>query len=462
MARLAVLSATTLYLAIAPGPASADPFPNIVTGTAGADVIEGTDISDIVWAHEGDDIVRGHGSYDGLHGMAGDDTLFGNEGDDSLSGDDGNDTLWGDIGDDHLDGGPGADVLNGGDGDDFVQGREGVDRLDGGAGNDELDGREDDDVIYGRDGNDLLSDGVLMVGGEGNDTLAGGSGHSRMEGGPGNDVLRTGVGNDVLDGGTGNDVLCRGAEGGATLIGGPGNDIACAEPDEANLAPNTRTVVETTGNDQVLDDEHEQSVPTKYSLTAATAENPSWITATIDPDTGAIAVDVGDYNAIQMTDNVGVGDGMTPPTELGPAPFAEAGFGYIARRSDPVLGTVETTSWLYVVVDRPTPLDVDVPPTVDGTEKAGQVLVATTPQFGPAAQDVDYQWLRGSTPISGATASSYRLRAADVGSTVAVRTIGRHDSYISRSVRSDASATSRGSSSGTRPAGRLVTASGSL
>lgn len=79
-----------------------------------------------------------------------------------------------------------------------------------------------------------------------------------------------------------------------------------------------------------------------------------------------------------------------------------------------------------VVVGRK--LDVAGVPTVSGVLRAGSVLAAQAPTVrepvenrpgDPAA--IAYQWLRGGTPIAGATQVTYRLSAEDVGRQVTVR-----------------------------------------
>lgn len=58
---------------------------------------------------------------------------------------------------------------------------------------------------------------------------------------------------------------------------------------------------------------------------------------------------------------------------------------------------------------------------VAGSTKVGAVLAADPGSFSPTAVDVSYQWLRGASPIAGATSSSYRLAPADLDSIVSVR-----------------------------------------
>lgn len=61
-------------------------------------------------------------------------------------------------------------------------------------------------------------------------------------------------------------------------------------------------------------------------------------------------------------------------------------------------------------------------PAISGTAQEGQVLIAGTGAWtGTPAPTYATQWRRGGVDIAGATASSYGLVAADVGSTLTVR-----------------------------------------
>lgn len=61
-------------------------------------------------------------------------------------------------------------------------------------------------------------------------------------------------------------------------------------------------------------------------------------------------------------------------------------------------------------------------PTISGTPTVGQALTSTTGTWtGNPSPTYSRQWLRGSTAISGATAASYTLVAADVGQAISVR-----------------------------------------
>ncbi|MDQ7993893.1 MAG: hypothetical protein AAGC63_00495, partial [Propionicimonas sp.] len=78
---------------------------------------------------------------------------------------------------------------------------------------------------------------------------------------------------------------------------------------------------------------------------------------------------------------------------------------------------------------QPTPDPVDPDPlvaitkaaSVSGTARVGATLTAAPGSYSPTTVDLSYQWLRGSTPIAGATARSYRLAPADLDAIVSVR-----------------------------------------
>lgn len=79
-------------------------------------------------------------------------------------------------------------------------------------------------------------------------------------------------------------------------------------------------------------------------------------------------------------------------------------------------------------------------PTVSGTRKVGSTLKAVPGTWGPAPVTLAYQWYRGSTAISGAKSSSYKLVAADTGATIKVRVTGSKSGYVSAAKYSAATA----------------------
>ncbi|ROS30859.1 carboxypeptidase regulatory-like domain-containing protein [Cellulomonas sp. PhB150] len=79
-------------------------------------------------------------------------------------------------------------------------------------------------------------------------------------------------------------------------------------------------------------------------------------------------------------------------------------------------------------------------PTVSGTRKVGSTLKAVPGTWGPAPVTLAYQWYRGSTAITGAKSASYKLVAADKGTTIKVRVTGSKSGYVSAARYSAATA----------------------
>jgi peptidoglycan hydrolase-like protein with peptidoglycan-binding domain len=113
-------------------------------------------------------------------------------------------------------------------------------------------------------------------------------------------------------------------------------------------------------------------------------------------------------------------------------------------------------------------LDTAPTPTVSGTTTVGKKLTAKAGTWGPGTVELSYQWYRGSTAISSATAASYVLQPADAGQAVRVSTTGTKASYtsISRTSAKTAAVTPATltaaptpSISGTVAAGKTLTAS---
>ncbi len=69
-------------------------------------------------------------------------------------------------------------------------------------------------------------------------------------------------------------------------------------------------------------------------------------------------------------------------------------------------------------------------PTIGGTAQVGSVLTATgTGSWTPADVTTARQWLRNGTPVPGATGSSYRLAAADMGARIALRVVASKSGF---------------------------------
>ena len=68
--------------------------------------------------------------------------------------------------------------------------------------------------------------------------------------------------------------------------------------------------------------------------------------------------------------------------------------------------------------------------TYSGEAVVGKYLTVQPGQWNPAPVILNYQWMRGSTPIPGATSPTYRVAADDIGNTLAARVTGSKDGYV--------------------------------
>jgi Ca2+-binding RTX toxin-like protein len=114
-----------------------------------------------------------------------------------------------------------------GDGDDTVYGSSTADVISAGVGNDFVVGAMGDDTIDGESGDDSLMGGGGdddISGGGDDDIVSGHSGRDRLKGDAGNDRVSGSRGDDTLDGGTGDDILLGGRDN-DDLHGGDDDDV---------------------------------------------------------------------------------------------------------------------------------------------------------------------------------------------------------------------------------------------
>ena len=270
-----------------------------ISGGNGDDIIDGGTGGDMMWGGAGDDVLLDRGNSDAtqqnyVYGGDGNDTI-------NLRLSEANNTVYGDHandgqtltdgsadGNDVIQTGSGADTINGGGGNDHIRAGEGNDTITGGTGNDKIWAGDGQNEVYGNEGFDYIragndggtydagmqsdfSDGGLIWGGNGNDTIAnankgiGGNGNDlfnnvrEVHGGEGNDtvnfngidgsqsvVAHLGGGDDMFNGaeltqnayvkagsgenfietGSGNDKIWGGSDASDdTIFGGAGNDI---------------------------------------------------------------------------------------------------------------------------------------------------------------------------------------------------------------------------------------------
>lgn len=103
-------------------------------------------------------------------------------------------------------------------------------------------------------------------------------------------------------------------------------------------------------------------------------------------------------------------------------------------------------------------------PTISGTTAVGSTLTANAGTWTTGAT-LSYQWLSAGAPITGATASTYKLATADQGQAISVRVTGKLSGYSDVVKTSAATAAVRGvftapapTISGTKAVGYTLTA----
>jgi len=195
-----------------------------ILGTIGNDVLSGTAGVDVILGFDGDDIINGLSGNDVICAGDGNDTVDGGGGNDTIFGEAGNDVIRGRGGDDTINGGIGNDTVLGGGGDDTINGGAGVDELRGQNGEDTINGGDDADAIFGGRDRDTINGGL------GNDTIFGNNLKDTISGGDGNDVIVGGTGTDVFDGDAGDDIIL-GSSGTDIINGGTGDDKIFGQQD---------------------------------------------------------------------------------------------------------------------------------------------------------------------------------------------------------------------------------------
>ncbi len=201
-----------------------------------------------------------------------------------------------------LDGGAGNDTLTAGGGTDVLTGGTGADSISGGLGRDR--------VIETRDSNMTLTNGTLVIGGEGTDTLVsigeayltGGAGNNNinasaftsgrvtLDGAAGNDTIIASSGNDLLIGGTGAD----------SIAGGAGNDLLVETRDANMTLTSTSLTIGSEGTDTL-------SAIEQVSLTGGAGNN----------NINAAAFTLGQVTLLGLAGNDTLQGGVNPDSLVG-------------------------------------------------------------------------------------------------------------------------------------------------
>lgn len=123
--------------------------------------------------------------------------------------------------------------------------------------------------------------------------------------------------------------------------------------------------------------------------------------------------------------------------------------------TDESVDLVGDSSWSFIFYEC-NPINADDPddeyackvsgsrPTITGKTLVGQTLKVKPGTWPPDSVKLSYQWKRDGKSISGATKTSYKLAAADIGKKISVTVTGQYDEYVKAVETSPVTAKVRG------------------
>jgi arabinogalactan endo-1,4-beta-galactosidase len=134
----------------------------------------------------------------------------------------------------------------------------------------------------------------------------------------------------------------------------------------------------------------------------------------------------------------GLDRALYEPESLAGLEAAEAAYAVLEQAASPSQATVDEVAELFTSglagLDL---IDVEFTtaptPTISGTGRVGHKLTATAGTWVPTPSGIAYQWNRNGNPVSGATAPTYLLKAADAGASITVTVTASKADYITTS-----------------------------
>ncbi|WP_299417037.1 DUF4214 domain-containing protein [uncultured Sulfitobacter sp.] len=329
-------------------------------------------------------------------------------------------------------------------------------------GNDTMTGSYQSDHLVGYDGDDILiggngdKEGYLVSGSKPSFTPSvlrapGAQADEAFWLNDGDDTLDGEAGNDTIDGSTGDDMLIGGL-GDDMVFGGAGDDTAVIAASSLQITGNdfngSLEVSSVDGTDIIHDDvEFIQFDDTllAYDSLAFILENPNAAPTALDLTSVTTDIDekTDTTTRIKIAD-IAVTDDGNGSNELGLSGsdanlFEIDGAELFLRAGTSLDHAVKTQLDVTVTVEDPSvgsspDIESELTITVNNINDAptGNITITGTPTQGgqltavSTLEDADgltalsYQWTRGGTAIDGATAASYMLSQADVGTQIAV------------------------------------------
>ena len=141
--------------------------------------------------------------------------------------------------------------------------------------------------------------------------------------------------------------------------------------------------------------------------------------------------------AYQWRANKGVIAGATAATYAGTSDLGKTITVTVTGSKAGYTTTAKTTAATPIVMAANPVLTAPVP-TISGTSRVGSALTAGPGTWGPAPVALAYQWRANNTVITGATASTYKPLAADLGKTITVTVTGSKAGYTTTAKTSPA------------------------
>jgi VCBS repeat-containing protein len=166
----------------------------------------------------------------------------------------------------------------------------------------------------------------------------------------------------------------------------------------------------------------EYLTPTPYVITPPTATGGPQVGVTSSVPVGAWGNSPTSYSRQFRLDGTPAG---SPISGTGSATYSPVAGDERKTLYCDVTATNGAGSVVYTVVVGVVAVGAGAPvntalPVITGTTQVGQVLAASTGTWSPDLGTYTYQWLRGSTPISGATSSTYTQVSGDLAAMIDV------------------------------------------
>jgi 5'-nucleotidase len=132
-------------------------------------------------------------------------------------------------------------------------------------------------------------------------------------------------------------------------------------------------------------------------------------------------------------------------------------FGAAAEAGTPFRSSDHDPSLFGLNVDAlELPIESVTPPAISGQGKVGRTLTASGSTWSVEGVALAYQWNRDGSPIDGATASSYKLVAADAGTDITVTVTASLEGYTDGTATSAVKAVAKGDSDTTAKLDKLL------